>query len=177
MACFRQPRPSEASGCNFKKLFNSLTLFKYAYTSYTKQKCKITSLFWRRGNTNLQIPFAVLSESAKGIRRVSCVFYEFITNGSRLQNPKSLRARIQLLCCSFYSRRAGFRQRLCSFESIVWGAPTTTGQTAPHQSPVHMTAWQPAGKLQAAPVGATGWSSLRGWDLQLESNILVFQAL
>lgn len=179
MACFRQPGPSEASGCDFEKHFNSLTLFKYTYASYTKQKCKITSLFWRRGNPKLQIPFTVLSESAKGIHRVSCVFYEFITSGCRLQNPECLCARIQILCCSFYSRRTGFRQLLRNFESIVSGAPTTTGQTASCSSPVHMTAWQPAGELQAAPQGVTGRSSLRGnaasqgCDLHLKSNILI----
>lgn len=156
MACSQQAHPSEASGCDFEKHFNSLTLFKYAYTSYTKQKCKIISLPWKRGNPKLQIPFAVLSESAKRIHRVSCVFYEFITNGSRLQSPKSLRARIQILCCSFYSRRAGFRQHLCSFESIVSEAPTTTGQTAFCPSPVHMTAWQVAVKLQTALTGVMG---------------------
>lgn len=73
-----------------------------------------------------------------------------------MENPKSLRALIQILWCSFYTRRAGFRQHLCSFESIVSGVPTTTGQTAFCPSPVHMTAWQVAVKLQTALAGVMG---------------------
>lgn len=76
----------------------------------------------------------------------------------------------------FYSRRAGFRQCLCSFEGIVSGEPMTTGQMA--SSHLQCT-WLPGG----LKVGALGWSSLPGnagswgWVVHLELNFFVFQAL